>query len=152
MGRHPDERALFENVLVSGGMTDMGRSMDTDNDQLFTWWPPWRNMRQKNIGWRIDYILASQLAAARIVRCYVLPHLGTSDYAPVIAEITLWGTEMLFAASGSDNGQQFHLPELMAPHGFIAPLPFALCLLDSMRASSKRYSRDGCALVIMKTW
>lgn len=87
IGQRPDERELFERVIADGGMVDVGRAMDPDNDQLFTWWPPWRNMRQKNIGWRLDYILASQPVAARVTKCVVLAQLGTSDHAPVIAEI-----------------------------------------------------------------
>jgi exonuclease III len=41
-------------------------------------------MRQKNQGWRIDYILVS--AGLRATTCRVLP-FGTCDHAPVIAEI-----------------------------------------------------------------
>lgn len=87
IGQRPDERELFERVIANGGMVDVGRALDPDNDQLFTWWPPWRGMRQKNIGWRLDYILASQSTAARITHCSVLSQLGTSDHAPVVAEI-----------------------------------------------------------------
>ncbi len=87
IGQRPDERDLFERVIANGGLVDVGRALDPDNDQLFTWWPPWRNMRQKNIGWRLDYILASQSFAARITQCSVLAQLGTSDHAPVVAEI-----------------------------------------------------------------
>jgi exonuclease III len=38
-------------------------------------------MQQKNIGWRLDYILSSQSAAE------VLAQTGTSDHAPVVAEL-----------------------------------------------------------------
>ena len=55
------------------GLVDVGRALDPDNDQLFTWWAPWRNMRQRNIGWRLDYVLASTALAARAARCPVLP-------------------------------------------------------------------------------
>jgi exodeoxyribonuclease-3 len=85
IGQRPDERELFEQVIANGRMVDVGRSLDPDNDQLFTWWPPWRSMRQKNIGWRLDYILASNNLAPRISQCIVLSQLGTSDHAPVIA-------------------------------------------------------------------
>jgi exodeoxyribonuclease-3 len=51
---------------------------------MFTWWPPWRNMRARNIGWRIDYILASRSIAERATRCVVLSDVGTSDHAPVM--------------------------------------------------------------------
>jgi exodeoxyribonuclease III len=85
IGQRPDERELFERVILSGGMVDVGRALDPENDQLFTWWPPWRNMRQKNIGWRLDYILANASIASRMTQCVVLAQLGTSDHAPVVA-------------------------------------------------------------------
>jgi exodeoxyribonuclease-3 len=88
IGQRPDEREQFERVIANGGMVDIGRALDPDNDQLFTWWPPWRNMRQKNIGWRLDYILASASVATRITQCSVLAQLGTSDHAPVVAELS----------------------------------------------------------------
>jgi len=85
IGQRPEERELFERIL-SRGIVDLGRALDPDNEQLFTWWAPWRNMRQRNIGWRIDYILASESLAARASRCSVLADVGTSDHAPVLAE------------------------------------------------------------------
>jgi exodeoxyribonuclease III len=88
IGQRPDERALFEKILVTGGMTDAGRALDPENDQMFTWWPPWRGMRQKNIGWRLDYVLASSALAQRITECSVLAQTGTSDHAPVVAELS----------------------------------------------------------------
>jgi exodeoxyribonuclease III len=87
IGQRPDERELFERVLNNGRLVDIGRTLDPDNDQLFTWWPPWRGMRQKNIGWRLDYILASQNITGRISQCSVLAQLGTSDHAPVVADL-----------------------------------------------------------------
>jgi exodeoxyribonuclease-3 len=87
IGQRPDERALFERVLSGGGLVDIGRALDPDNDRLFTWWPPWRSMRAKNVGWRLDYILAGQSVQSRITQCSVLAQLGTSDHAPVVAEV-----------------------------------------------------------------
>src|ERR1700694_1687196 len=58
IGQRPEERELFE-TLLGEHLVDVSRTLDPDNPGLFTWWPPWRNMRQRNIGWRIDYILAS---------------------------------------------------------------------------------------------
>ncbi len=84
IGQRPDERELFERVLASG-LQDVCRALDPDNDQLFTWWPPWRGMRQKNQGWRIDYVLAS--ASLKATASQVHPDVGTSDHAPVVVEI-----------------------------------------------------------------
>jgi exodeoxyribonuclease III len=84
IGQRPEERELFEG-LIGQGLVDVGRTLDPDNDALFTWWAPWRNLRQRNIGWRIDYVLASEALAARAASCRVLAQVGTSDHAPVVA-------------------------------------------------------------------
>jgi len=85
VGQRPDERALFERILNEGALHDVGREQDPANDALYTWWAPWRNMRQRNIGWRLDYVLASHALAARTARCVSMREYGTSDHAPVVA-------------------------------------------------------------------
>jgi exodeoxyribonuclease-3 len=82
IGQLPVERTLLEKI-IGNGLVDTGRALDPNNDQLFTWWAPWRNMRQRNIGWRLDYILASKRLTPEY--CKVLTEVGTSDHAPVIA-------------------------------------------------------------------
>jgi exodeoxyribonuclease-3 len=84
IGQLPEERALIERI-VSRGLVDLGRALDPDNDALFTWWAPWRNLRQRNIGWRLDYVLASAPLASRATACPVQKDVGTSDHAPVVA-------------------------------------------------------------------
>jgi exodeoxyribonuclease-3 len=84
IGQLPEERAVIERLL-SRGLVDVGRALDPDNDDLFTWWAPWRNMRQRNIGWRLDHVFASEALAARATACPVLKDVGTSDHAPVVA-------------------------------------------------------------------
>jgi exodeoxyribonuclease-3 len=84
IGQLPEERALIDRML-SHGLVDVGRALDPDNDRLFTWWAPWRDMRQRNIGWRLDYVFASEPLAARATACLVQKDVGTSDHAPVIA-------------------------------------------------------------------
>ena len=84
IGQRPEERELMTRIL-SHGLVDVGRALNPENDDLFTWWPPWRNMRQRNIGWRIDYVLASAALAATATSCPVLADVGTSDHAPVMA-------------------------------------------------------------------
>ena len=87
IGQLPEERALIERIL-SRGLVDLGRALDPDNDGLFTWWAPWRNMRQRNIGWRLDHVFASGALAARATECPVRAEIGTSDHAPVVASFT----------------------------------------------------------------
>lgn len=88
VGQRPDERQLFARILARG-LIDVGRALDPDNNDLFTWWAPWRNMRQRNIGWRLDYLLVSERLAARATDCAVLKEIGTSDHAPVMATLEL---------------------------------------------------------------
>ena len=83
IGQRPEERELFDRML-GGRMVDVARAFAPENDRLFSWWPPWRNMRQRNIGWRIDYILATRSLADRATACTVLADIGTSDHAPVV--------------------------------------------------------------------
>lgn len=87
IGQRPEERELFA-ALLGAGLVDVARELDPGNEGLFSWWPPWRNMRQRNIGWRIDYILASPAIAARGTACPVLAGVGTSDHAPVMLEMS----------------------------------------------------------------
>jgi exodeoxyribonuclease III len=87
IGQLPEERDLFARIL-GRGLVDIGRALDPNNDRLFTWWAPWRNLRQRNIGWRLDYVLASEGLARRAASCSVLAEVGTSDHAPVVAAFT----------------------------------------------------------------
>ena len=84
IGQLPEERALVDRI-VGRGLVDVGRALDPDNDELFTWWPPWRSMRQRNIGWRLDHVFASEALASRATACPVQSAIGTSDHAPVVA-------------------------------------------------------------------
>lgn len=85
IGQRPEERERLESILARGGLVDLGRAVDPANEALFTWWPPWRSMRQRNVGWRIDYVLASEALARKAGSCVVQAEVGTSDHAPVLA-------------------------------------------------------------------
>jgi len=84
IGQLPEERALIERIL-SHGLVDVHRTLDPDNENLFTWWAPWRNMKERNIGWRLDYLFGSRVLADRAVSCVVQRDVGTSDHGPVVA-------------------------------------------------------------------
>ena len=84
IGQLPEERALMERI-IGRGLVDVHRKLEPDNPDLFTWWAPWRNMKQRNIGWRLDYVLASESLAATATSCVVQREFGTSDHGPVVA-------------------------------------------------------------------
>jgi exonuclease III len=54
---------------------------------LFTWWAPWRELRAKNVGWRIDFVLASAALARSVTSCVVRKEVLGSDHAPVVVEL-----------------------------------------------------------------
>jgi exodeoxyribonuclease-3 len=83
IGQRPEERELFD-TLLGEHLVDVQRALDPDNPNIYTWWAPWRKMRERNIGWRLDYILASPSIAARATSCVVLADVGTSDHGPVM--------------------------------------------------------------------
>lgn len=84
IGQLPDERAIFEDLLAEG-QRDIARDLHPEDAEFFTWWAPWRNFRQRNIGWRIDYILASVALAETARECQSRREIGTSDHAPLVA-------------------------------------------------------------------
>ena len=84
IGQRPDERELLERIIAHG-LIDVHRKMEPDNPEIFTWWAPWRNMKQRNIGWRLDMVLASRALADTVVSCAVQREFGTSDHGPVVA-------------------------------------------------------------------
>lgn len=83
IGTRQEERDRIAS-LIQQGLVDVGRSLDPDNEELFTWWPPWRRLRERNIGWRIDYVLARGALAGSATQAESRRTFGTSDHAPVL--------------------------------------------------------------------
>jgi exodeoxyribonuclease-3 len=88
IGTTPLERELFAKIL-SRGLVDLARKFAPDDDRLFTWWAPWRNLKERNIGWRIDYVLASASLAEKAISCSGFREFGTSDHGPLQAVLEL---------------------------------------------------------------
>ena len=100
IGQLPEERALLERILANG-LVDTGRALEPDNDQMFTWWAPWRSMKERNIGWRLDYVLASDPIFARVEGCIIQREFGTSDHGPVVATFSGFEAPRPYATSES---------------------------------------------------
>lgn len=84
VGQSKAERERLERV-IDQGLVDALRHFHPDDDTLFTWYPPWREEKQKNRGWRIDYVLASRSLSLK--RCEILRDEGTSDHVPFLVEV-----------------------------------------------------------------
>jgi exodeoxyribonuclease-3 len=87
IGATPEERALLARI-ISLGLVDVHRKFEGDNDNLFTWWAPWRQSKERNIGWRIDYVLASRALAEKATSAVVQREIGSSDHGPVVVEFS----------------------------------------------------------------
>jgi exodeoxyribonuclease-3 len=84
VGQTADERLLISKLL-GHGLHDLLREHNATDDDLFTWWAPWRQHRERNIGWRLDYVLASDAIAKQAKSCRVERLFGSSDHGPVTA-------------------------------------------------------------------
>ncbi len=86
VGQRKDERDLLGSA-IDHGLVDLVRTTHAGSATLFTWWPPWRNLREKNVGWRIDFVLASETLAKTVKSCEVRKDVVGSDHAPVVVEL-----------------------------------------------------------------
>ncbi len=73
------------NYLING-FIDTWRDLHP-NEQQFTWWSYRGGARAKNVGWRIDYFLASERLRDRIVGAEICDEVIGSDHCPVMLEL-----------------------------------------------------------------
>lgn len=88
VGKHgftDEERQGFQR-LVDAGFVDTFR-LFTQGNGHYSWWTHWANSRARNVGWRIDYWLASKSLANRITRAAIHADQMGSDHCPVSIEI-----------------------------------------------------------------
>lgn len=89
VGKHgftDQEREGFEKILEAG-FVDTFRAKYPDQSDAYTWWTHWANARARNVGWRIDYWLASKSIADRVKNPQIHAEQMGSDHCPVSIEI-----------------------------------------------------------------
>jgi exodeoxyribonuclease-3 len=72
-------------ALLDGGFTDVWRHQNPDRIQ-YSWWSYRGGAREKNVGWRLDYFLASQEALSRCGPAEILTGVHGSDHCPVVLD------------------------------------------------------------------
>ncbi len=77
-----EERAGFSN-FISSGFIDIFREQHPGETKKYTWWSHWGDARTHNVGWRIDYFLASSKLKKNISESFILPEVMGSDHCPV---------------------------------------------------------------------
>jgi exodeoxyribonuclease-3 len=81
----PEERAWLTGLLERGGLVDVFRALNPQPEQ-YTWWSNRGQARAKNVGWRLDYQLATPGIAAKAKREQIYLERRFSDHAPVIID------------------------------------------------------------------
>lgn len=91
IGKHGftnEERERFQDFL-NAGFTDTFRAAYPDATEKYTWWTHWANARARNIGWRIDYWLASKGITGKVKNPQIHPDVMGSDHCPVSIEVSV---------------------------------------------------------------
>jgi exodeoxyribonuclease-3 len=86
-GFTPEERAGFD-AFVKAGFLDTFRVFNSSGGH-YTWWRPFGDARAKNVGWRIDYFLASSALRPRLQKAFIRDKILGSDHCPVGIELDL---------------------------------------------------------------
>lgn len=81
----PEERAWIDK-FTNTGFIDTFRHFNP-NPHQYSWWSFRANSRAKNLGWRIDYHMATKELQNRLKSAVILPNIKHSDHCPVVLEI-----------------------------------------------------------------
>lgn len=84
-GYLPEERAWMSRFLAAG-YSDVFRER-TSEPHHYTWWSYRPGVREKNIGWRLDYHLLNREMNDRVAAARLQPDVRGSDHCPVILEL-----------------------------------------------------------------
>ena len=86
----PEEREWMTKLLTQGGLVDVYRSLHPDTtDACYTWWSNRGQAYAKNVGWRLDYQIATPSLAASARRASIYKEQRFSDHAPLIVDYDL---------------------------------------------------------------
>jgi len=82
-----EEREGFQKY-IDAGFIDTFRLFHKGSGH-YSWWTHWANARERNVGWRIDYFLASQKLKPKIKAADIYAEVLGSDHAPVSLTLDL---------------------------------------------------------------
>jgi exodeoxyribonuclease-3 len=78
----PAERAAIDDLVVAG-FVDTYRHHHPGQSGAYSWWCPWSQCRERNIGWRFDYLFISQSGLPSLDEASIHPWSPISDHAPI---------------------------------------------------------------------
>ncbi len=83
-----EERSGFGAMLESG-FVDSLRQLHPDTPELYTWWSHFGGARDRNVGWRIDYVMLSETMTSILKSARIHPDVYGSDHCPVSVELNI---------------------------------------------------------------
>ncbi|MBY0096847.1 exodeoxyribonuclease III [Mesobacillus maritimus] len=81
-----EERGKMTDLLASG-FVDSFRHVHPDQEGAYTWWSYMNKVRERNIGWRIDYFIVSEGMAPMIKEAAIDSQVMGSDHCPILLEL-----------------------------------------------------------------
>ncbi len=84
-----DNERIGIDKFMRNGYIDTYRYMHGDDVEAYTWWSYRSRGREKNEGWRIDYILISEDLKEKLVNSFILDKILGSDHCPIGIEIKI---------------------------------------------------------------
>ena len=84
-GFTPEERSSFDNI-IEAGFIDTYRHFH-EGPGAYTWWSNRPGIRERNVGWRIDYFVTSGVLEKHLKGATILNHVRGSDHCPISLEI-----------------------------------------------------------------
>lgn len=82
----PEERKKIDE-LINLGFVDTFRRFNQEGGH-YTWWPYFANARERNLGWRIDYVFVSESLVPKLEKAFILPTVIGSDHCPIGIQLT----------------------------------------------------------------
>ncbi|AZU62890.1 exodeoxyribonuclease III [Neobacillus mesonae] len=82
-----DEERGKMTALLDAGFVDSFRHFYPDQEGSYTWWSYMNKVRERNIGWRIDYFIVSESFRSRLKNAEIHSDVMGSDHCPVLLEI-----------------------------------------------------------------
>ncbi|WP_226674796.1 exodeoxyribonuclease III [Rossellomorea aquimaris] len=82
-----DEERWKMTLLLQDGFVDSFRYLHPEKDDAYSWWSYMSNVRERNIGWRIDYFILSNHLAPSIKKAEIHSDILGSDHCPVYLEL-----------------------------------------------------------------
>ncbi|WP_310833304.1 exodeoxyribonuclease III [Paenibacillus pedocola] len=86
-----DEERGRMTILLESGFIDTFRFFYPETEGAYTWWSYMPKIRERNVGWRIDYFLASSRLAPQLIDAAIDCNVLGSDHCPVV--LTMKGLE-----------------------------------------------------------